>query len=50
VALSDALERLPPEELALLQPAAQRALDSASARQSAADRDGLFALSRLVGS
>lgn len=50
VALSDALETLPPEELALLQPAAQRAFDSASARQSADDLAGLSALSRLVGS
>jgi hypothetical protein len=50
VALSDALEALPPGELALLQPAAQRALDSASARQSADDLAGLSALSRLVGS
>jgi hypothetical protein len=50
VALSDALEALPRTELVLLQPAAQRALDSASARQSADDRAALSALSRLVGS
>lgn len=50
VALSDALEALPRAELVLLQPAARRALDSASARQSADDRAALSALSRLVGS
>jgi hypothetical protein len=50
VALCGLLEGLPREELALLQPAAQRALESASARQSATDRAGLAALSRLVGS
>jgi hypothetical protein len=48
--LSDVLEALPSSELALLQPAAQRAFDSASARQSDDDRAGLSALSRLVGS
>jgi hypothetical protein len=50
VTLSDVLETLPRAELALLQPAAQRAFDSASARQSADDRAALSALSRLVGS
>jgi hypothetical protein len=48
--LSDALEALPSTERALLQPAAQRAFDSASARQSEHDRAALSALSRLVGS
>ena len=48
--LSDLLAGLPRAELALLQPAAQRALESASAGQSATDRAGLAALSRLAGS
>jgi hypothetical protein len=50
VSLSELLEGLPPEELTLLQAAAQRALESASTRQSDTDRAGLAALSRLVGS
>ncbi len=49
VALSDALKALPATELLLLQPAAQRALDSASARQPAEDDAALAALARLAG-
>ena len=44
------LERLPPSELALLQPAAQRAFDSAGASQSPADVASHAALARLLGS
>lgn len=50
VALCEALSRLPRSELELLAPAAQRALESAGARQSAEDRASLDALSRLLES
>jgi hypothetical protein len=50
VKLSEALAGLPKSELLLLEPAAQRALDSAGARQSAEDRASLEALSRLLES
>ena len=50
VLLSDGLARLPKGELSLLEPAAQRALDSAGTQQSAEDRASLDALSRLLES
>lgn len=50
VALSETLARLPPAERSLLEPAAQRAFDSAGARQSAADIASLDALARLLES
>jgi hypothetical protein len=49
VGLSDLLARLSGNELALLAPAAQRAFESAGARQSADDAAGQAALSRLLG-
>jgi len=49
VGLSELLARLPDSELGLLAPAAQRALESAGARQSADDTAGQAALSRLLG-
>jgi len=48
--LCELLAQLPKSELSLLSPAAQRALDSATARQSAEDRASLDALSRLLES
>jgi FHA domain len=48
--LSDLLSALPPAELQLLAPAAQRAFDSAGSRQTEADAAGHAALSRLLGS
>jgi hypothetical protein len=50
VALSELLAQLPKSELSLLSPAAQRALDSAGAGQSAEDRASLEALVRLLES
>ncbi|HKY35923.1 MAG TPA: FHA domain-containing protein [Polyangiaceae bacterium] len=50
VALCELLAKLPKSELSLLSPAAQRALDSAAARQSAEDRASLEALGRLLES
>ena len=50
LALSDLLAKLPPAELLLLEPAAQRAFDSAGAGKSAEDALGHAALGRLVRS
>jgi hypothetical protein len=47
--LSDLLAGLPPHELSLLAPAAQRAFDSSGARGLAQDVAGQTALSRLLG-
>lgn len=49
-ALSQSLAKLPKTELALLGPAAQRALDSAGAGQAVEDRASLDALTRLLES
>ncbi len=49
VSLSEQLGRLPKTELDLLEPAAQRAFDSASVGSSAADAVGHAALRRLLG-
>jgi hypothetical protein len=48
--LSNLLGGLPPAELQLLAPAAQRAFDSSGSRQGDADAAGQAALSRLLGS
>jgi hypothetical protein len=50
VELSETLARLPRAELALLEPAAQRAVDSAGSSHSAAQQASLQALSRLLES
>jgi hypothetical protein len=50
VGLIELLQGLPPNELALLKPAAQRAFDSAGGGQSAADVASHAALVRLLGS
>jgi hypothetical protein len=50
LALIERLSQLPKSELSLLSPAAQRALDSAGAQQSAEDRASLEALARLLES
>ena len=48
--LSDLLSGLPPAELALLAPAAQRAFDSSGSHQTEDDAAGHAALARLLGS
>ena len=50
VSLSEALGRLPKNELALLEPAAQRAFDSSGAGPSADEAAGHVALGQLLGS